>query len=57
MLSCQQFDPVPNVLVLNGLLKDTTQCQGWFSMIFDSIGPSQQFFSYVGMGIPGLNLY
>ena len=24
---------------------------------FDSLQPSQQFFSYVGMGLPGLNQY
>ena len=24
---------------------------------FDSLRPSQQFFSYVGMGLPGLNQY
>ena len=24
---------------------------------FDSLSPSQQFFSYVGMGLPGLNQY
>ena len=25
--------------------------------LFDSLHPSQQFFSYVGMGLPGLNHY
>ena len=24
---------------------------------FDSLRPSQQFFSYAGMGLPGLNQY
>ena len=28
----------------------------WF-VWFDSLHPSQQFFSYVGMGLPGLNQY
>ena len=26
-------------------------------VLFDSLWPSQQFFSYVGMGLPGLNQY
>ena len=26
-------------------------------VLFDSLCPSKQFFSYVGMGLPGLNLY
>ena len=25
--------------------------------LFDSLRPSQQFFSHVGMGLPGLNQY
>ena len=26
-------------------------------VLFDSLHPSQQFFSYVGMGLPGFNQY
>ena len=26
-------------------------------VLFDSLHPSQQFFSYVGTGLPGLNQY
>ena len=26
-------------------------------VLFDALRPSQQFFSYVGMGLPGLNQY
>ena len=29
----------------------------WFFFLFDSLRPSQQFFSYVGTGLPGLNQY
>ena len=32
----------------------------WFEILlvcFDSLCPSQQFFSYVGTGLPGLNQY
>ena len=28
-----------------------------FDLIIDSLHPSQQLFSYVGMGLPGLNQY
>ena len=28
-----------------------------FFFLFESLHPSQQFFSYVGMGLPGLNQY
>ena len=40
-------------VVINDLVHDvdTVFC------LFDSLRPSQQFFSYVRMGLPGLNQY
>ena len=32
-------------------------CGAFIFLLFDSLRPSQQFFSYVGMGLPELNHY
>ena len=41
--------------------KDWSQSSNWVIILlvvgFDSLCPSQQFFSYVGTGLPGLNQY
>ena len=36
--------------------QDAQRSEGIF-FLFDSLHPSQQFFSYAGMGLPGLNQY
>ena len=36
---------------------DQTHSDQGFVCLFDSLRPSQQFFSYVAMGLPGLNQY
>ena len=59
-----QCSMIPNVLRMNALGSLHLSKPWALSLLrymclflFDSLRPSQQFFSYVGMGLPGLNQY